>query len=133
VAGYRFNGSDVVGNCSYCTVSGVPGKGGGRTPAKNYAQTCTWDIHGNLLSITPGALAVRKLIVTKGRQIIYAIGVNGEYTGKDSKQPERGFVGSPGSHYTWLTPNHNVVLHQIVYSLRATLKSDGDMPAAVNR
>jgi hypothetical protein len=41
LAGYRFNGCDVVGNCSYCTVSGVPGKGGGRTPDR-----CEWGVHG---------------------------------------------------------------------------------------
>jgi hypothetical protein len=133
VAGYRFNGSYVVGNCSYHTVSGGSGKGGGgRSPAKSYMQTCTWDMHGNLLSVTPGAPAVPKPIATKGSQIIYAIGANGEYTGTDTKLPERGFVASPGSHYTWLTPNQNAVLQLLVYTLTATLRSDGDVPVDIS-
>ena len=129
VAGYYFQGSNVVGNCSYYTVSGVgSGKGGGgRAPAKTYAQTCMWDLHGNLLSMTPGAPKVPTTpVATKGSLIIYATdGVN--YTGTDSKLPEKGFVNSAGSHYTWLTPNHTApLLGSIVYTLKVTLKSDGD-------
>ena len=134
VAGYAFKGDNIVGNCSYYTVSGGAGSkgGGGRAPAKMYAQTCTWDSHGNLMSVAPGAPTVPKPIATKGSQIIYAINANGDYTGTDSKLPERGFVSSPGSHYTWLTPNHNAVLHQFVYTMNATLKSDGDMSVNIS-
>jgi hypothetical protein len=134
VAGYKFQGNNVVGNCSYLTVSGAPsGKGGGgRTPVKIYAQTCTWDMHGNLLSVTPGAPAIPRPIATKGSQIIYAIDANGNYTGTDIKLPQRGFVSSPGAHYTWLTPNNNGVLRQIVYTLTATLKSDGDVTVDIS-
>jgi hypothetical protein len=133
VAGYQFQGNTVVGNCSYYTVSAVGVKGGGgRVPAKIYGQTCRWDMHGNLLSVTPGAPAIPGPIATKGSQIIYAIGADGVYTGTDSKLPERGFVNSPGSHYTWLTPSNNAVLHQNAYTLTATLKSDGDMPVNIS-
>ena len=133
VAGYQFQGNNVVGNCSYYTVSGGSGKGGGgHASARTDAQTCMWDTHGNLLSITPGAPAVPAAVATNGSQVIYAIGPNGEFTGTDSKLPARGFVNSAGSHYTWLTPNHNAVLHQFVYTFTATLKSDGDMPVNIS-
>jgi len=130
VAGYKFVGDTVVGNCSYYTVSGGGGKGGngGGAKAKTYAQTCTWDLHGNLLKMAVGAPAVPKVMAIKGTQFIYAINANNDYTGTDSKLPERGFVSTPGSHYTWVTASHNAVLHQMVYTLTATLKSDGDMP-----
>jgi hypothetical protein len=132
VAGYKFEGNNVVGNCSYYTVSGGgSGKGGGgRAPAKIYAQTCAWDSHGNLLSLTPGAPAIPAPMYTKGSLVVYAVNDNGDYTGTDNKLPERGFVSSAGAHYTWLTPNHNAVLQQFVYTLTAALKSDGDV--AVN-
>jgi len=132
VAGYGFVGTNVVGNCSYYTVSGASGKGGGGPHAKTYAQTCIWDVHGNLLSITPGAPAAPAPVATKGSAVIYAIDANGNYTGTDSHLPERGFVNSLGSHYTWLTPGNNAVLHQIVYTLTATLRSDGDMPVTIS-
>src|SRR5215475_10984648 len=58
VAGYAFQGEDVVGTCSYYTVSGHNGGGkggGGHQPAaKVYQQTCQWDRYGNLLSIKNG-------------------------------------------------------------------------------
>jgi hypothetical protein len=134
VAGYYFQGTDVVGNCSYYTVSGGSGKGGGgRAPAKTYSQTCMWDLHGNLLSITPGAPKVPRPVATKGSEIIYAIDGSGDYTGTDSKLPERGFVSSVGSHYTWLTPNNNaVLLAHTVYTLTVTLKSDGDVAVDIS-
>jgi len=135
VAGYKFQGSNVVGNCSYFTVSGGgSGKGGGgnRGPAKNYAQTCTWDLHGNLLSITPGAPAVPAPMYTKGTQVVYAVNANGDYTGTDMHLPARGFVSSAGSHYSWQTPSNGAVLYQFVYTLTATLKSDGDVPVNIS-
>jgi hypothetical protein len=129
VAGYSFQGTNVVGNCSYYTMSAVSsGKGGGgRAPAKNYAQTCTWDLHGNLLSITPGAPKVPTPVATKGSLIIYAVDGSGNYTGTDGKLPEKGFVNSTGPHYTWVTSNHTApLIGTIVYTLKVTLKSDGD-------
>jgi hypothetical protein len=130
VAGYSI-GTNVTGNCSYYTVSGGgSGKGGGgRAPAKNYAQTCTWDLHGNLLSVKPGAPLPPKPVATKGSLIIYAAATDGtgNYTGTDGKLPEKGFVNSAAPHYTWVTSNHTApLIGSIVYTLKATLKSDGD-------
>jgi hypothetical protein len=134
VAGYSFvtdpatNVTTVTGNCSYYTVSGNgSGKGGGgKAPAKTYSQTCTWDLHGNLLIVTPGAPKAPTPVATKGSLIIYATdGVN--YTGTDGKLPEKGFVNSAAPHYTWVTSNHTApLIGSIVYTLKATLKSDGD-------
>jgi hypothetical protein len=135
VAGYYFQGADVVGNCSYYTVSGGggAGKGGGaRGHLKNYAQTCTWDRHGNLLSIKPGAPAAPAPKYTKGSLIVYALDTNGDYTGTDRQLPERGFVSSAGAHYTWLTSSSHALLQPIVYTLTATLKSDGDVPLDIS-
>jgi hypothetical protein len=139
VAGYSFQvinqGTNVVtyvvGNCSYYTVSGGnSGKGGGgRAPAKIYSQTCTWDLHGNLLKVTPGAPKAPAPVATKGSLIIYAAATDGSgvYTGTDGKLPERGFVNSAAPHYTWVTSNHTApLLGSIAYTLKATLKSDGD-------
>jgi hypothetical protein len=132
VAGYQFQGSDVVGNCSYYTVSvsSIKGGGGGHT-LKHYNQTCMWDLHGNLLSVTPGAPVVPHPLYTTGTQTVYAVAANGDTTGADSKLPGRGFVSTPGGHYTWLTPMNNAVLHQVVYNLSASLKSDGDVPVNI--
>ena len=133
VAGYRFDGNNVVGNCSYYTVSGVSsGKGGGHKPAKTYAQTCIWDNHGNLLSMTPGAPPVPVPKYTKGSLIVYDVNANGDYTGTDMHLPSRGFVNSVGAHYTWLTPNYNGVLQQFVYTLTMVLKSDGDVSVNIS-
>ena len=134
VAGYAFEGSTVVGNCSYYTTGNNGGGkgGGGKAPvAKVYAQTCRWDMFGNLLSVRPGAPVAAKVLSTKGTQVIFAETTNGEYTGTDSKLPERGFVNSKGSHYTWLTPNYDAVLQQMAYTLVATLESDGDTPVDI--
>jgi len=133
VAGYQFQGSDVVGNCSYYTVSGGSGKGGGGGhTVKNYNQTCKWDLHGNLLSVTPGAPAIPQPLYTTGTQTVYAVDASGDATGSDSKLAEHGFVNTQGGHYTWLTPMSNAVLHQVVYNLVATLKSDGDVPVDIS-
>ena len=134
VAGYSFDqNGDVVGNCSYYTVSsgGGSGKGGGshRGSTKDYLQTCTWDLYGNLLKVTPGAPAIPTPVSFNGTTVIFAKNANGDATGTDLALPERGFVTSPGAHYTWLTPQHRGVLtYQMAYALTATLKSDGDMP-----
>src|SRR5579863_10391991 len=55
VAGYKFVGNNVVGNCSYYTVHSGSGKGGGyHTTTTYYNQTCTWDSYGNLVSVAQG-------------------------------------------------------------------------------
>jgi hypothetical protein len=134
VAGYKFSpdGTQVIGDCSYYTVSGNSGsgKGGGGSHGsiKIYSQTCTWDLHGNLLGMVSGAPAVPLPKSINGTQVIFATNANGDSTGIDSALPNKGFVSTPGSHYTWLTPMVNAVLQQYEYTLVATLKSDGDAP-----
>src|SRR4051794_32234285 len=133
VAGYRFEGNVVVGNCSYQTVSGGSGKGNRGSTVKKYEQTCRWDHFGNLLSMTAGAPAVPQPASVNGTKTIYAFGPNGDYTGVDTKPPSHGFVSSAGSHYKWLTPTNLAVAQgHIVYTLTMTLKSDGDFPLHVS-
>jgi hypothetical protein len=136
VAGYRFvnNGTQVEGNCSYylVTSSGGSGKGGGShgTVTKPYLQTCRWDLGGALLPGYPkaGAPVIPIPISVSGSLVIFDRNAAGDTTGTDLKLPERGFVTTPGSHYTWLTPQTSGVVHQMKYSLTITLKSDGDLP-----
>jgi hypothetical protein len=64
---------------------------------------------------------------------VYAVNSQGVFTGSDSGlQPFHGFVFTPGSHFARLTPNPYTVLSQTVYTVTATLKSDGDMPLSVS-
>jgi hypothetical protein len=64
---------------------------------------------------------------------VYAANKNGGFTGKDTKIQVGGFVNTPGSHYSWLTPNTNTVIpqQQLIYSTVITLKSDGDVPLEI--
>lgn len=134
VAGYEFAGSSVVGNCSYYTVHSGSGRGGGyHTTRKYFDQTCTWDLHGNLLGITPGAPAVPAPDHISGTQTVYAVNESGAYTGSDAAlAPYHGFVSTPGSHYSWVTSNAHAVLQQSLYTFTATLKSDGDVPLHIS-
>jgi hypothetical protein len=134
VAGYEFQvGKDgspqVVGNCSYYTISGGSGKGG--TTKRSYDQTCTWDIYGNLLGVADGAPVVPPALEIKGTETIYATNPAGDFTGSDSKPAEHGFVNTPGAHYKWLTPNTDGVIARGVYTHVVTLKSDGDVPVNI--
>ena len=52
-------------------------------------------------------------------------------SGSDSALSGGGFVFTPGSHYFWLTPNYCTVLPQALYTLTATLQSDGNRPLSV--
>jgi hypothetical protein len=130
VAGYGFQGDEVVGNCSYGTASGGSGKGGAghASNVRTYEQTCRWDRYGNLLSATPGALHVPLPLYIKGSMTVYAANANGGFTGIDSKIPGRGFVSTPGAHYTWLTPNDHAVIQRGLQTFVVTLKSDDDAP-----
>jgi hypothetical protein len=133
VAGYQLSGTAVTGNCSYYTVHGGSGRGGGyHTTTTYYNQTCTWDLYGNLLSITPGAPAVPAPLYVNGTQTVYASNGSGEYTGSDTSLANHGFVNTPGSHYTWVTSNAYGVLQQMVYTITATLQSDGDVPLNIS-
>lgn len=133
LAGYQFQGTNVVGNCSYYTVSGGSGKGGGGGHTlKHYDQTCMWDMHGNLLSVTPGAPVVPQPLYITGTQTVYAVAASGNVTGSDSKLSDRGYVTAPDGHYTWLTPTNNAAIPQTVYDFVAQLKSDGDVPVDIS-
>lgn len=134
VAGYEFNGSTVVGNCSYYTVHSGSGRGGGYRSTKTYFnQTCTWDLYGNLLSITPGAPAVPAPLYVSGTQTVYAVDASGDYTGSDTAlAPYQGFVNTLGSHYSWVTSNAYAVLQQTPYTFTATLVSNGDVPLNIS-
>lgn len=132
VAGYEFVGKTVVGNCSYYTVPSGSGRSGGYHPStRNYRQTCTWDLHGKLLSVKPGASAVPAPLSAKGTRTVYAANANGGCTGSDSKLPGGGFVDTPGPHYSWLAANNGTVVQERVSTQVAMLKSDGDEPVHI--
>lgn len=129
VAGYQFNANMVIGNCSYDTVTAGSGRGG-RSITTHHYNTCSWDLGGNLISLTPVATPpVAPVPLSQiGTEIIYAIeGVSS--TGFDTRG--FGFVSTPSSHYSWQTTNGlYVVIPYSVYTVTATLVSDGDLPLA---
>lgn len=127
VAGYRFVGNTVIGNCSYYTVRSSGGRGSSPTYTY-YKQTCTWDLYGNLLGIASGAPPAPPVVGYSGTETIYAMTQSGDSTGTDTALPMHGFVNTPGSHYTWQTSNAHEVLSQQIYTFTLTLKSDGDIP-----
>jgi hypothetical protein len=125
VAGYQFNGNAVVGNCSYYTATPGSGRGGHGTITWHY-NTCSWDLFGNLISMTPVASApvAPTPISTTGTEIVYAISGSSS-TGRDTRR--FGFVNTPSSHYKWQTVSGGyAVIPYAVYTITATLISDGD-------
>lgn len=139
IAGYALatdpvHGTVVTGTCSYYTQTSGSGRGGGyKTITTYYNHTCTWDAYGRLLNVVNGAPAAPTPIGTSGTQTIFASdSTSGIYTGVDSALATRGFVFTPGSHYTWLTPSPYAVIAQAVTTITLTLTSDGDMPLSVD-
>ena len=129
VAGYEFSASDVVGNCSYYTVSSGSGRGSHGTTTYHY-NTCTWDLFGNLISLTPvsSPLKAPAPLSQTGTEIVYAAS-GASSTGLDTRG--FGFVNTPSAHYSWKTPNGGyAVIPYAVYTITATLVSDGDLPLA---
>jgi hypothetical protein len=127
VAGYEFSSNAVVGNCSYYTVSAGSGRGGHGTRTNHY-NTCSWDLFGSLISLTPvtNALVAPPPLSTTGTEIVYATSGTSS-TGHDTRG--FGFVNTPSSHYTWKTTNGGyAVIPYAVYTITATLISDGDFP-----
>jgi hypothetical protein len=127
VAGYQFNSNTVVGNCSYYTVSSGSGRGSHPTRTNHY-NTCSWDLFGNLISLTPVSTApvAPPPISQTGTEIVYAISGSSS-AGHDTRG--FGFVNTPSSHYTWQTVNGGyAVIPYAVYTITATLISDGDFP-----
>lgn len=129
VAGYQINPntSTILGDCSYYIVTYSGGRGG-HSVRTNHYNTCTWDLHGNLLSITPVAapMPAPAQIAVNGSEIIYA-SFGTSSTGRDTKG--FGFVSTPASHYSWTTANNgHAVIPYAPYLITATLTSDGDLP-----
>ena len=129
VAGYGFSGSTVIGNCSYYTVSACSGRGCHSTTTYHY-NVCSWDLFGNLISLTPvsSAPVASQPISTNGTKIIYAVSGTSS-TGHDTRN--FGFVSTPSSHYTWQSVNGGyAVIPYAVYTITATFISDGDFALA---
>jgi uncharacterized repeat protein (TIGR03803 family) len=138
IAGYALAadpayGTVVIGTCSYYTQTSGSGRGGGyKTITTYYNHTCTWDPYGRLLNVVNGAPSAPTPVGTSGTQTIYARDpASGIYTGTDSALATRGFVFTPGSHYTWVTPSPYAVIAQAITTITVVLKSDGDMPLDV--
>ena len=132
VAGYDFDGNTVVGNCSYYTERSSGGRGG-HVVITHYNQTCTWSLYGNLLSIRSGEPAIPAPIAMKGAETIYANNGKGSFTGSDTKLPEGGFVNTPGTHYSWLTPNSYGVIPQKPYTITGKIVSNGDWAVDISK
>jgi hypothetical protein len=125
VAGYQFDNNTVVGNCSYYTVSGGSGRGS-HSVRTNHYNTCSWDLFGNLISLTPVSTApvAPPPVSQTGTEVVYAISGSSN-TGHDTRG--FGFVNTPSSHYSWQTVNGGyAVIPYAVYTITATLVSDGD-------
>jgi hypothetical protein len=127
IAGYLFNGNFVDGNCSYYTVSAGSGRGAHSTKTYHY-NTCSWDLFGNLISLSPvpaAPLAPPPLSQT-GTETVYSFSGSGS-TGLDSRG--FGFVNTPSSHYSWQSVSGGyVVIPYSAYTIAATVISDGDYP-----
>lgn len=129
VAGYQFNGNTVIGNCSYSITTAGSGRGGHGSTTYHY-NTCTWDLYGNLVSLTPVASAptAPPVLSQSGTEIVYAVD-GSSFTGVDTRG--FGFVNTPASHYSWQTANGGyAVIPYATYTITATLISDGDIPLA---
>jgi hypothetical protein len=124
VIGYHITGNTVVGNCSYISYSICSGRGCHSIPRPHY-NTCTWDLHGNLLSVIAGAPPAQTPLYTSGSEIVYA--TEGKITtGRNTGG--FGFVNTPAAHYTWQTANPAYsVIPFAADMVSATLISDGDL------
>jgi len=135
VAGYAFKSATVVGNCSYKIVTSSGGRGG-HSHTTYFNQTCTWDLHGNLLAIKQGAPTAPRPISTSNGLTIYARNAGGDTTGLDaSHYPDIGFVNTPSAQYGWLSPSGGHVFppNQQKIEITLSLQSEGDFPLAVKK
>jgi hypothetical protein len=129
VVGYQFNTNTVIGNCSYYTSTSGSGRGSHGTTTHHY-NTCTWDLYGNLISLTPvsSAPVAPPPLSQTGTEIVYAVS-SGSSTGQDTRG--FGFVNTPSPHYSWQTANGGyAVIPYAVYTIPVSLVSDGDFPLA---
>jgi hypothetical protein len=95
VAGYRFSGDTVIGDCSYYTASACSGRGCHGVTTYHY-NTCTWNLFGKQLGMTSGAPAAPKPLYQAGTEIVYASS-GSISTGLDTRN--FGFVSTPSSLY----------------------------------
>jgi len=129
VAGYEFNNGTVVGNCSYYVVTSSGGRGG-HSVRTNHYNTCTLDLYGNLISMTPGEPAIPQPISVIGTETTYAY-TSTDKTGHDSRG--FGFVSTPSAHYSWQSANGGyAVIPYAPYQVTATLISDGDFALKID-
>jgi hypothetical protein len=132
VAGYEFKyergGEKVVGNCSYYILNA--GSGGTTGTRTNHYSTCTWDLYGNLISITPGAPSAPQPESESGTEIVYATSGTSR-TGQDTRG--FGFVSTPSAHYSWTTVSGaRTVIPYAVHTVTATIVSDGDFALKID-
>jgi hypothetical protein len=85
VAGYAFNGNTVVGNCSYYTATSGSGRGSHGTITYHY-NNCSWDLFGNLISLTPvsSAPVAPPPLYDSGTEIVNAVS-GSSTTGRDTR------------------------------------------------
>jgi len=127
VAGYQITASTVTGTCSYYTLTSGSGRGGGyRTIRKDYNQTCTWDLTGNLLSVTSGAPATPPVLYTDGTRTTYASDGSSTAGSDSALLPNHGYVDTPNPHYTW--GPFTAPTGPAAQTVTLTLASDGDLP-----
>ena len=125
VAGYSIKSGHVGGPCSYDTATG--GGRAGRLIVTHHANTCSWDLFGNLLSLAPGAQpSAQPLISIAGYEKTYAIAGSSK-TGVDTRG--FGFVSTPSAHYSWQTGSGGYAAIPFAnYAMVVDLVSDGDFP-----
>ena len=136
VAGYTFDGSQVVGTCSYITVTGGgSGRGGGyHSTTTTYNQTCTWDLVGNLLGVTAGAPLAPAPLSSANGLTVYSRDAAGDVTGIDTSRGI-GFVNTPSAQYAWLTKAGGYVFlaNQNPVTIELKLQNVGDRPLVISK
>jgi hypothetical protein len=130
VAGYSFNASTVVGNCSYHVTTSGSGRGGGyHHYTVYYNHTCTWDLRGNLLTTVDGAPTAPTPISSVNGITIYAKDAKGDTTGVDANL-HIGFVNSKSAQYAFTTPSGGYLFlsNQQPVNITLQIQSTGDIP-----
>jgi hypothetical protein len=133
IAGYAFKFGKVNGDCSYYTVT----SGSGRDPRSyttHFYQGCTWDLHGNLLSIVQGEPIAPTPISSVNGLTIYAKDAKGDTTGVDTAV-RGGFVNTPSAQFTWLTASGGYVFlsNQQPIDVTLNIQNVGDLALIVRK
>jgi len=131
-AGYAFVGNTVTGDCSYVVENACSGRGCHPTYTYYY-QGCSWDLYGNLLSVTPGEPTAPTPISTTGGLTIYARNAQGATTGVDTAHGNIPFVNTPSAQYSWVaSPGYYFLTADQPYNITLKILSIGDFPLAVS-